>query len=171
LLSLLNSNSGLPVRSGWIHFKAFKGVPENTFYFNMGRFKLIDTPETLWELFLDYKTETKSNPFLIHDYVGGQGIEVRKEKERCLTTEGFEDFVADIPNMPMDLGDYFANTKDAYANFSTICSRIKRAIRKDQIEGGMSGVYNPSITQRLNNLVDKKENTIIQEQPLFPEDE
>jgi len=29
---LLNSNSDLPVRSGWIHFKALKGVPENTFY-------------------------------------------------------------------------------------------------------------------------------------------
>ena len=26
---------------------------------------------------------------------------------------------------------------------------------KDQIEGGMAGIYNPSITQRLNNLVEK----------------
>jgi hypothetical protein len=25
-------------------------------------------------------------------------------------------------------------------------------IRQDQIEGGMAGVYNPSITQRLNGL-------------------
>jgi hypothetical protein len=30
----------------------------------------------------------------------------------------------------------------------------------------MAGIYNPSITQRLNNLVDKVEQTVI-EQPLF----
>jgi hypothetical protein len=32
----------------------------------------------------------------------------------------------------------------------------------------MAGIYNPSITQRLNNLVDKVEQTVI-EQPLFNE--
>jgi hypothetical protein len=32
----------------------------------------------------------------------------------------------------------------------------------------MAGIYNPSITQRLNGLVDKQETTI-REQPLFPE--
>jgi hypothetical protein len=32
----------------------------------------------------------------------------------------------------------------------------------------MSGIYNPSITQRLNGLTDKSEVTV-KEQPLFPE--
>ena len=39
-------------------------------------------------------------------------------------------------------------------------------IRQDQIEGGMSGIYNPSITQRLNGLTDKSE-VMVKEQPLF----
>ena len=39
-------------------------------------------------------------------------------------------------------------------------------MRQDQIEGGMAGMYNPSITQRLNSLVEKTQTTII-EQPLF----
>jgi hypothetical protein len=32
----------------------------------------------------------------------------------------------------------------------------------------MAGIYNPSITARLNNLVEKKEITNV-EQPLFPD--
>jgi len=137
----------------------------------MGRFKLIDSPETLWKLFLDYKAATKARPIMVHDFVGKDGNSVYRERERPLTIEGFENYVADIPDMPMSLEHYFANTEGAYEDFLTICSRIKRQVREDQIAGGMAGIYNPSITQRLNNLVDRKENTVIQEQPLFPEDE
>ena len=35
----------------------------------------------------------------------------------------------------------------------------RKAIRKDQIEGGMVGQYNPSITQRLNNLTERVDTT------------
>lgn len=133
----------------------------------MGRYKLIDSPETMWKLFQDYKDHIKAKPIKVGDWVGGMAIPVDREKERPLTMEGFENYVADLPDMPMDLGDYFANSNDAYTNFSTICSRIKRAIRQDQIEGGMAGIYNPSITQRLNGLVDKTESKINIEQPLF----
>jgi hypothetical protein len=47
-----------------------------------------------------------------------------------------------------------------YDDYMTICSRIKEQIRQDQIEGGMVGQYNPSITQRLNNLTDKQEHKV-----------
>jgi len=62
-----------------------------------------------------------------------------------------------------------ANTRGAYDKYSSVCSRVREAIRQDQIEGGMVGQYNASITQRLNNLTDKQEHTVT-EQPLFPED-
>lgn len=137
----------------------------------MGRPRLIQTPDKLWELFNEYKQATKSDPFLVHDFVGKDGNPVYRERQRCLTMEGFENYVADIPGMPMDLGDYFANSNDAYNDFSTICTRIKRLIRQDQIEGGMAGVYNTSITQRLNGLVDKSEQKVIKEQPLFGDEE
>jgi len=122
----------------------------------------------MWDLFLQYKKNCKENPILVHDFVGKDGQAVWREKERCLTMEGFEDFVADQPDMPSDLGDYFSNKNNAYSDFSAICSRIKRAIRRDQIEGGMAGIYNPSITQRLNNLVEKQQ-IEVKEQPLFPD--
>ena len=40
-----------------------------------------------------------------------------------------------------------------------ICTRIRAEIRQDQIDGGMAGIYNTSITQRLKGLVDKSDIT------------
>jgi hypothetical protein len=52
---------------------------------------------------------------------------------------------------------YFENTLGLYDDFCDVCSRIKTEIRQDQITGGLLGFYNPSITQRLNGLVEKQE--------------
>ena len=52
---------------------------------------------------------------------------------------------------------YFINERQLYNDFTTICSHIKEEIRANQITGGLLGIYKPSITQRLNNLVDKVE--------------
>ena len=122
----------------------------------------------MWELFTLYKKEVKDNVVLVHDYVGKDADEVYRRKERPLTLEGFENWCADN-EIINDLGDYFSNKDNKYSDYSTICSRIKRTIRQDQIEGGMVGIYNPSITQRLNGLVDKTEQTTITKQPLFPD--
>ncbi|HEY9701838.1 MAG TPA: hypothetical protein V6C58_05305, partial [Allocoleopsis sp.] len=51
----------------------------------------------------------------------------------------------------------FEGKNESYRSYFPICSRIKREIRNEQIIGGMVGIYNPSITQRLNGLVDKQE--------------
>lgn len=124
--------------------------------------KYIESPDVMWNLFLQYEKATKESHFKVHDYVGKDAIEVYREKERCLTIEGFEEFVCDHPDTKFnttdpDLSDYFENKSNRYADFVPICSRIKRRIRKDQIEGGMAGIYNPSITQRLQGLVEKSE--------------
>jgi hypothetical protein len=60
---------------------------------------------------------------------------------------------------------------NAYEQFLPICSYIKREIRTDQINGGMVGQYNASITQRLNGLTEKTETTVTMEMPLFPEEQ
>jgi hypothetical protein len=132
----------------------------------MAKKKYIETPEILWQYFLEYKESIKIKPILVKDWVGKDGDEVYKEKERPLTIEGFENYLEDR-EIISHLSDYFANTNNKYSEYSTICSRIKRNVRQDQIEGGMVGIYNPSITQRLNGLVDKSEVTQKQEQPLF----
>jgi len=116
--------------------------------------KYIETPERMWELFCKYRTSIKENPIEVEDWVGGIAKEVTRKLKRCLTLEGFENYVAD-EGIINDLGDYFSNKDGNYESYSTICSRIRKTIRQDQIEGGMAGIYNPSITQRLNGLTEK----------------
>jgi hypothetical protein len=122
----------------------------------MAKSKYIANPETLLKHFNDYKEWVKDNPREIEDYVGKDADRVMRKKPRPLTMEGFENWCADN-DIIQDLGDYFENRNKSYSDYSAICSRIKRIIRQDQIEGGMAGIYNQSITQRLNGLVDKKE--------------
>jgi len=130
--------------------------------------KYIETPEKLWEHFENYKNETKSNPIKKHVFVGKDGNADYELIERPLTVDGFEVwcFKNAIIN---DLSHYFANTDNRYSDYVTICSRIRKEVRNDQIEKGLAGIYNTSITQRLNGLTDKSEVTV-KEQPLFPDD-
>jgi hypothetical protein len=131
----------------------------------MGKRKYIETPEKMWDLFEAYRKDVKDNPRYVFDYVGKDGTEVRKPLERPLTMEGFKCYVWDVEGFTVE--QYFTNQDGAYTNYLGICSRIKETIRRDQIEGGMVGQYNPSITQRLNGLVDKQENTIKGEPRIF----
>jgi len=152
-----------------------------------GRPKKIETPEILWQHFLEYKESVKSNPIIGVEQKRGNSLlpkdisNIEKDVlnkmlnpvvelpiQRPLTIEGFENWLEDN-EIINNLSNYFANSNNAYSDFSTICSRIKRNVRQDQIEGGMAGIYNPSITQRLNNLTEKTE-TIVREQPLFGDD-
>lgn len=128
----------------------------------MGKKKYIETPEILWEHFLNYKKEVKSKPILVQDYVGKDAEMVYREKEKPLTIEGFECWCYDN-DIISDLSQYFANTKQRYTDYQTICTRIRKSVRADQITGGMAGIYNPSITQRLNNLVEKTEDVTPQQ--------
>ena len=133
----------------------------------MAKKKYIETPEKLWELFCEYSKHIKETPRKKMVFVGKDGQRDYELLERPLTMEGFENYVASLENMPMDLDQYFSNLNDSYSEYSSICSRIRREIRADQIEGGMVGQYNPSITQRLNGLVDKSENKNIHEVEIF----
>jgi hypothetical protein len=128
-----------------------------------GNSKYIETPEKMWEYFEAYRSQVKANPRTKTVFPGKDAIPQHEPLERPLTLEGFENWCADA-GIIEDLSNYFANTKGNYSDYSTICSRIRRVIRQDQIEGGMVGQYNASITQRLNSLVDKQENQVFIEQ-------
>jgi len=131
--------------------------------------KYIETPEKLWENFENYKNETKSNPIKKHVFVGKDGNADYELIERPLTVDGFEVWCW-RNEIISDLSQYFANTENRYTDYQTICSRIRKEVRNDQIEKGLAGIYNTSITQRLNGLTDKSEVTV-KEQPLFPDDQ
>ena len=120
----------------------------------MGRYKLIASPEEMWQHFIAYKEWVKANPIKVTDWVGGQAKEVTREKERPLTMEGFDNYLFEN-NIIESIDHYFSNREGRYSDFIGICTRIRKYIREEQIAGGMAGIYNPSITQRLNGLVEK----------------
>lgn len=119
----------------------------------MAKHKYIETPEILWELFIAYKEMVYNNPRYNYqlDKIGNV---VPVPLRVPLTIEGFKNYcyykVGSVKH-------YLENTDKAYEEYRPICSRIKEEIRQDQIEGGMVGQYNPSITQRLNGLTEKQE--------------
>lgn len=118
--------------------------------------KYIKTADEMWQWFEEYKTQTKSNPIRVHDFVGKDGDSVERLKERPLTIEGFKNFCR---RKGCEVHQYFDNAGGAYSDYLAICRAIRDEIRQDQIEGGMAMIYNPSITQRLNGLTEKTENT------------
>jgi hypothetical protein len=131
----------------------------------MGKHKYIETPEKMWALFEAYRNDVKNNPRHVYEYVGKDGEERIKPLERPLTMEGFKCYVWDVEGFTVE--QYFTNQDGAYTEYLGICSRIKETIRRDQIEGGMVGQYNASITQRLNGLAEKTQNENVQKIELF----
>lgn len=123
----------------------------------IGRPRNIESPEMMWKLFQDYVVDLKSkeSEWLKVQYVGKEGVRETDELKLPLTLEGFKRYCWDIEVGCVE--QYFKNIDDKYSEFLPICSRIKNSIRENQITGGLLNVFNPSITQRLNDLSDKKE--------------
>jgi hypothetical protein len=131
--------------------------------------RIFKTPEELFKAFQEYKQHVvnESEKWLKVQYVGKEGERVTDGQKVPLTKEGFEIFCYDNYGC---VSQYFDNKDSLYNDFVAICSRIKTEIRQDQITGGLLGFYNPSITQRLNNLAEKVDNTNVnKEVPLFPD--
>lgn len=123
----------------------------------VGRPRNIKDPEELWELFLKYKEDTKATPrFKVETTQRGQLIQVPLEVP--LTMVGFYNYCYQRVG---NVYQYFEQ-KDVYSEFLAICRAIRSQVEQDQIEGGMVNIYNPSITQRLNGLSDKREVEVVQ---------
>ena len=90
-------------------------------------------------------------------YVGKDGKQVIDYPNMPYTLEGFYIYCRKHYG---EVKQYFLNQDNLYNDFIAICHAIKEEIRQNQITGGLLGFYNPSITQRLNNLSDTQKTDI-----------
>jgi hypothetical protein len=120
--------------------------------------RIFETPEKLLEAWDGYKLSLtiESEKWQKVQYVGKDGERRVDNMKVPLTIEGFKRYCR---NYHGEVEQYFTNQDGYYADFIGICRAIREEIREDQITGGLLGVYNPSITQRLNGLADKVETT------------
>lgn len=112
------------------------------------------TPEELEAYFEKYKAWVAANPILVQDYVGKDGTEVDRKKNRPLTIDGFEVWLRHNSKIKC-CQHILDNVKSAYNEFVEVARYIKTSIKADQIEGGMAGIYQHTITARLNGLTEK----------------
>jgi len=107
-----------------------------------------------WDNFkLNLKEQSKE--WLKVQYVGKEGERVADGQKVPMTLEGFKRYCRENHG---EVEQYFSNKDNIYTDFVGICSHIRGEIRENQIIGGLLGFYNPSITQRLNGLVEKTNN-------------
>ena len=114
------------------------------------------TEDQFIELFLQWKEYIETNPIKKQVFVGKDGRHDYELIPRPYTLEGFLNFAEE---KVCNVHQYFENRDNRYSTYVDICTRIKRVIRQNQIENGLAGLYNPSITQRLNNLTEKTDVT------------
>jgi hypothetical protein len=129
--------------------------------------RLVHTEDDLLKVWNDYKDdlEERSKEWEKVQYVGKDGERVVDHMKVPLTFEGFKRYCWD--NKIGCIEQYFTNQDNCYTDFIGVCSRIKTEIRENQIIGGLMGVWNPSITQRLNGLADKSEIDLKTEPRIF----
>ena len=123
------------------------------------------TPDELEQYWEEYKQWVNDNPIKIQDFVGKDGNEVFRLKQRPLLQQRFFSWVR--ANKGHVIHQYFDNPKGAYNSYLGVVTRIKDEWQSDQLEGGMVGIYNQQLTAKLNGLIDKQETKIIAEQPFF----
>lgn len=128
--------------------------------------RIFKTPDELADAWAKYKEDLREQgrEWLKIQYVGKDGYRAEDPQKVPMTQEGFERFCYDKYG---NVGQYFDNKDGYYDDFVAICLRIKKEIRENQIIGGLLGFYNPSITQRLNGLVEKTETKNTHEVEIF----
>ena len=123
-----------------------------------GHGKYIESPEKLWQFFLEYIEHEKRTPYIEKVYVGKDGDERDKPIVKHISFLGFEGYLA-INGILQDLGDYESNKKGAYSDYSTIITRIKKVCTGQLLTAAVSGVANGNVVSRYLGLKESTDNT------------
>jgi hypothetical protein len=128
--------------------------------------RIFKEPKELQQAWEEYKEHLKVEAlqWVKIQYVGKEGQRMEDAFKLPYTFDGFSVFCY---NKYGTVKHYFDNKENYYTDFGVICSHIKEEIRANQITGGLLGIYNPSITQRLNSLVEKVQTDVSIDVPII----
>ena len=115
-------------------------------------FKSSDDLKKAWNEYKQHRIDDAKNWPKVQ-YVGKEGQRMEDYPVLPLTKSGFELYCEDNYG---NVCQYFDNKDNYYNEFVAICSHIVKECREQQITGGMLGMFNTSITQRLNGLKDEQ---------------
>lgn len=123
---------------------------------NSGQPKKFDSPEQLQTYIDKYFTWCDNNPIREQNWVGKEGSEVYKDKQRPYTIEGL------CLHLDIDRATLLNyQKKEGYEEFFNIITRAKRKITENNILYGLTGEYNARLVQFLlsNNTEYKQQET------------
>lgn len=124
--------------------------------------KQFKSPEEYKKVFEEYKKSVKGTPKLKHTFVGKDGNAAHEERERPITWDGFEVYTMQMGyNESADLSEYCNSDNPSYSDFLPLSRAFKKECRADNIDGGMTGIYNAQLTANINGITSKTENTNI----------
>ena len=139
------------------------GAPKGNEFWRLrlkhGRTHSIETPEQLWENFIEYATFLEENPLIEIDYKGKDADRVEIPKMRPFTKTGF------ALACGLSAWETISEWKSRQG-FSEIITRIENYIYTQKLEGAASGFLNPNIIARDLGLTDKQENKVVTDKPL-----
>lgn len=121
--------------------------------------KNIETPELLWQYWVDYKKWCQENPYKEKEITtGGKNGDTTKirYRERPPVFEGFEMHLRE-EGIINDLGDYESNKGGRYTEYATIIKAIKKDRNNHLKSGALSGIYKENMAARITGVTDKKE--------------
>lgn len=137
----------------------------------VGQPKKIPSPEILWETACQYFQMRDESPWVKKDFIRGgdsAGHIVDLETAVPYTWAGLEDFLRE-KGLAAKLDDYRANKAGNYSEYSDVLSHISQIIFDQKFTGAAVGAFNSNLIAKDLGLVEKTQNTIITEQPLFPD--
>ena len=135
-----------------------------------GRNRLFASASDLWDAACEYFKWCDENPWIKHEAIksgdmAGQLVSV--PTQRPYTLQGLCLY---LDCNTKYFYDFKASLKEDEKDFSEILTRIEQTIYSQKFEGAAVGAFNSSIIARDLGLVDKKENKIAVEAPLFGDD-
>ena len=142
-----------------------------------GRDKIFATPEIMWEAACEYFKWCDENPFQEATYQKHKTSR-DTEKVELLNLPKLRAYTLQGLCLYLDVNTVYFNkfeeerkkeNTDLANDFCKVITRIRETIYDQKFSGAASGFFNANIISRDLGLVDKQQNEIKMEQPLFPD--